>query len=132
MRDRKVKESIGNLERAIRRLEEAVAVETSNELAIDGTIQRFEFAFELLWKTLKRIFEFEGKELSSSLPGDVLKECFAQGWLHDETLWQEMRKSRNMTSHVYDEEMAKDIYAKIMIYTPAMRQLLEFLKSRYL
>ena len=39
--------SIANLGRALDRLEEALAEPMTNTLAVDGTIQRFEFGLEL-------------------------------------------------------------------------------------
>ena len=38
---------LDDLERALARLDEALTVPADAPLAIDGTIQRFEFAFEL-------------------------------------------------------------------------------------
>ena len=60
MSDRKLRQSVDNLGRALARLDEALAEPLANRLAIDGTIQRFEFALELTWKTLKRLLEREG------------------------------------------------------------------------
>jgi hypothetical protein len=41
-------------------LAEALEEPESNPLAIDGTIQRFEFVYELFWKTFKNLLETEG------------------------------------------------------------------------
>lgn len=51
MKNKKVFDSLQKLELAIKRLDEALAEDDTNPLAIDGTIQRFEFVFELMWKT---------------------------------------------------------------------------------
>ena len=42
----KIGQSLRNLEQAVTRLKEALDEPETNPLAIDGTIQRFEFAFE--------------------------------------------------------------------------------------
>ena len=34
--------------------------QVKDQLDRDGAIQRFEFTFELIWKTLKRILDFKG------------------------------------------------------------------------
>ncbi len=57
MSEARLRQSVENLGRALERLDEALAVPLDNPLAIDGTIQRFEFALELFWKTLKRLLE---------------------------------------------------------------------------
>jgi hypothetical protein len=49
--------AIGNLKTAFSRLKAAVE-EAVDELDRDGVIQRFEFTFELLWKTLKVTLEY--------------------------------------------------------------------------
>ena len=118
MNARKVEMSLRNLRRALDRLGEALEVPESNTLAIDGTIQRFEFALELFWKTLKRLLAEEGVETST--PKDTLWKAFQAGWLTDESAWLQMLSDRNTTSHIYDEETAKRIYDNIRQNYPEM------------
>ena len=47
--------SINPLENAVKSLERSLKQE-KNEFTRDSTIQRFEYTFELAWKTLKRYF----------------------------------------------------------------------------
>ena len=64
------------------------AIEARDELDRDGVIQRFEFCFELLWKTLKIFLEDRGIEAKS--PKESLKAALGQGWITDEdafTTW---------------------------------------------
>ncbi len=118
MNDPRLRQSINNLGRALDRLEQALAESLDNPLAIDGTIQRFKFALELTWKTLKRLLDAEGRQ--ASLPREVLKHAYAAGWLDDETAWLQMLKDRNETSHIYDEDMARRIYNHIKANFPNM------------
>jgi nucleotidyltransferase substrate binding protein (TIGR01987 family) len=120
MSEAKLRQSVGNLGRVLDRLEEAPAVPLDQPLAIDGTIQRFEFALELFWKTLKRLLETKGRQVS--LPRDVLKYAYAEGWLDDEARWLQMLRDRNETSHIYDEETARRIYGHIKDNFPEMRK----------
>lgn len=48
---KKTEQSLENLENALKRLGEALSEPEINSLTIDGTIQRFEFSFELFWKS---------------------------------------------------------------------------------
>lgn len=48
-----------DFESALKTLEEALDVAQS-DLEVDGALQRFEFTFELFWKTLKLHLELEG------------------------------------------------------------------------
>jgi len=99
------------LDSAYGRLQEALAVPLTEPLALDGTIQRFEFTFELAWKTLKTFLADQGIICNS--PKSCLQEAFTMGWLSDEENWLALFQARNLTSHVYNEEMAMDIYATI-------------------
>lgn len=51
MSEIKNNQSLHNLGSAIERLQEALQEPLTNNLALDGTIQRFEFVFELFWKS---------------------------------------------------------------------------------
>lgn len=119
MSKEKVEQSFSNLENAISRLEEALAVKEPDSLVIDGTIQRFEFMLELFWKSIKRLLAVEGVQVDT--PKNALKEAYQLGWLHDETAWLQMMRDRNLTSHVYDEEMAERIYEDIKKYFGEMK-----------
>ena len=128
MNARKVEMSLRNLRRALDRLGEALEVPESNVLAVDGTIQRFEFALELFWKTLKRLLAEEGVETST--PKDTLRKAFQVGWLTDEGAWLQMLSDRNMTSHIYDEETAKRIYGNIRRNYPKMVEVFEGMENK--
>jgi Nucleotidyltransferase substrate binding protein like len=53
MIERKLQDSLANLERATKKLESALLIPKERELVVEGTIQRFEMVVELVWKTLK-------------------------------------------------------------------------------
>lgn len=107
----KAEQSIANLRQALDRLQEALNEPTTNALAIDGTIQRFEFVIELYWKTLRRLLSLHG--IQTGTPRDAISEAFRAGWIGNETAWLEMLRDRNETSHIYNENMARRIYARI-------------------
>lgn len=129
MNNKKVFDSLQKLESAIKRLDEALAEDDTNPLAVDGTIQRFEFVFELMWKTLKRALEVEGMICQTAR--ETLKTAYQIGWITPEELWLQMLDDRNMTSHTYDQPTAKQIYTNIQTYQPEIQQLAEFLRARY-
>lgn len=130
MSDRKLQDSLGNLEKALTNLERAIQIPKDRELVAEGTIHRFEMTIELFWKTLQRAIKFEGTKVST--PRESLKEAFRLGWLHDEQVWLDMVDSRNTTSHEYlDEELAEDNYDDIVKVTPIIRAAFELLRNRY-
>ncbi|MGE5528949.1 MAG: nucleotidyltransferase substrate binding protein [Patescibacteria group bacterium] len=100
---------LDNLQSALTRLAEGVAqLGRGDDLQRDGVIQRFEFTFELTWKTLKAYFEEEGLQNLTS-PKSVLREAYAAGIIGDEGLWLDMLRDRNLTTHIYKQELAKQI-----------------------
>lgn len=128
MSERKLRQSVENLERALNRLGEALAEPLDNPLAIDGTIQRFEFALELTWKALKRLLEREGIEAAT--PRSTLKQAYAAGWIEDETAWLQMLRDRNATSHIYDEKTARRVYESIKANYPELTRMQAVILSK--
>lgn len=111
---------LGDLGRALDRLDQALTVPLDNPLAVDGTIQRFEFTFELAWKAMKDALAAEGVEAKT--PKSALRGAFAVGWLDDEEAWLQMLDDRNLSSHVYREEVAAEIYDRICTNAPQLRE----------
>lgn len=96
------------------RLAEAVA-QPESELIRDATIQRFEFTFEVVWKTLKLYLERQGHECGGPRP--TLKKAFAEYLIatpEQADLWLAMLDDRNLTAHAYDEALASQIYRHIV------------------
>ena len=114
---------------ALSRLKEALN-EKESELAVDGTIKRFEFTFEMGWKTVKKFLLYEGIECTS--PRDCIKKAYQNGYINHEKEWVEMLNDRNLTSHVYDENSAKMIYNRIKkIYLNEFELLYKALRVRF-
>lgn len=101
-----------DLAKATERLKEAFC-EKETELAIDGTLHRFEFTFELAWKTMKDFMEYNGIIDSTGSPREVLKMAFQSGIIEDGDTWINMMLSRNSLSHLYDEGTSRKIYKDI-------------------
>jgi nucleotidyltransferase substrate binding protein (TIGR01987 family) len=113
-----------NFIKALNRLKEGLLqYNDKNELLRDGIIQRFEFTFELAWKTLKEVFEDEGL-IGLNSPKSVLKEAYSAGIIEDEKLWMNMLMDRNSTSHMYNENNGIEICKNIKEeYTDALERL---------
>lgn len=98
--------------RALLRLQTALKKEADlDDMYLDATIQRFEFCFELAWKLMKAILEYEGVEANS--PRSSIREGWKQGLISDAEAWLDMMEKRNLSSHTYDENVARDIYHEV-------------------
>lgn len=75
------KQRFQNFDRAIALLGEPIerGIETLSALEKEGMIQRFEFALELAWKTLKDYMEHEGSVIVPITPRNVFKEALPPG-----------------------------------------------------
>ncbi len=84
-----------------------------NELEEQGLIQRFEFTHELAWNVLKDYFEYQG---NTNITGsrDATRQAFQIGLIENGEGWMEMIKSRNQSSHTYNEVIADSLRSKII------------------
>ena len=125
-------ETLGN---AIVKLREGVdkAETKQEELAIyrDATIQRFEFTVELFWKVLKRFLNYE--QFNVNTPREVLKKSYEMHLINNEEVWLNMMNDRNLTSHTYKENLAKEIFRRISgLYLPLLEDTYKTLQQKYL
>ena len=84
---------------------------SADDLYLDGVIQRFEFCFELSWKLMKAYLSFEG--IGANSPRSSIRESFKIGLITEAEDWLDMLEKRNLSSHTYDEETAREIYQHI-------------------
>ena len=97
---------------ATERLKEALH-ENESDIVIDGTLHRFEFTFELAWKTMKDYLEYSGVIEGIGSPREIIKTAFANGIIEDGENWIKMMLARNSLSHLYDEGKSREIYMDI-------------------
>ncbi len=115
---------------ATNRLKEALQ-EEQNNITIDGTLHRYEFTFELAWKTLKDYLEYLGIPSETGSPRDIIKESFAHNIIKNGDVWIKMMLARNSLSHLYDEESSRQIYENIKNeYIKEIEKLVEFIKDK--
>lgn len=130
-------DKLDKYENAVNFLTEMVEFESSfdtpldklNEEIRDSIIKKFEYTFELAWKTIKEYLEKEGYEEISS-PRKVLKQAFEINLIKNEKIWSNMLEARNSKANKYDEEQAifyEDVIKKK--YFNELKNLLEVLKN---
>ena len=83
-----------------------------HKIYVMALIQSFEFSFELSWVALKYFIQY--KEVSQfKYARDIIKQAFNKGIIQDGSMWLDMLEDRNTLSHVYNENMAKNIVKNI-------------------
>lgn len=105
----------------------------TNEFIISGIIDKFFIQFELGWKVLKELLKYEGRqEGNSGSPREIIKAAYACYNFIEEDVWLNMLKDRNDCTHIYNENMAKELVGKIIkLYIPAFNFMDEELQELY-
>lgn len=122
-----------NFASALANLEDAPNQDLSNDFVQSGLINKFNLQFELSWKLLKRLLEYEGATLAASgSPRAILKEAYRFYDFIDEAAWLDMLRDRNTNVHIYDNKLAQDLIQRILnVHIPAFCRLRDGLMGRY-
>ena len=126
---KRMRERYEDYKKALERLKEAM-LEEPTEIIIDGTIQRYEFTFELAWKIMKDYLEYNGFIDGLSSPRNIIQLAFQNKIIKNGDIWIQMMLDRNLLSHLYDEEKSREIYNNIKNnYLAEFEQLKHFLEE---
>ena len=90
----------------------------------EGVIQRFEYTYELSWKTLQDYLRFKGYTDIAG-PNPVLMQALQDGYISDAEGWKQMKKARELSSHTYDSNTAQEIVEAILTVYFNLLDLLE-------
>lgn len=107
---------LANYSKALDQLGNAIATSQQrplSELEKQGLIHAFEFTHELAWNVMKDYFAWQGNPAITG-SRDAAREAFQKGLVEDGEGWMEMIKSRNQTSHTYQQKIADEIAGKII------------------
>ena len=106
--------------KAFRKLKEALSL-PQTDVNRDASIKRFEFTFELAWKTAQKFLRGQG--IVTRSPKETFQQSFKFGLIKDNVNWIRMLDDRNLTSHTYDEQTAKNIYSRLPEYQKLFEEL---------
>jgi nucleotidyltransferase substrate binding protein (TIGR01987 family) len=90
---------------------EAFRQNTATEQEKAGVIQAFEYCFELVWKTMKKLLEQRG--LSTNSPRETFRVAALEGFIRDPEMWFVFLLMRNLTSHTYNEHESDKVLAVV-------------------
>lgn len=125
------KQRLQNLSNVQHRLHKACCQPSFNELELAGLVQTFAFSFELTWKTLKDLLEFEGFDAAS--PRSVLRSALEARHLSSqqcEVLLEALIK-RNLLAHTYDENSVLAAQQLIVErFAPVIAQVTHYLEAK--
>jgi len=119
-----------NYKKALNQLESSLLITSPSIVERAGIIQMFEFTAELAWNTLKDLLEYQGE---NNIVGsrEAINLAFKAGIITDGVSWLNMLKSRNLSSHIYNEPIADEILSDIInIYHSLFQELLTALTAK--
>ncbi len=113
-----------NFARAKKKIEQFLAEPIRSEREQAGIIQAFEFCFETTWKTLQK--RAHAEKLAIASPKKAFEFALQAGFINpsEEGLWVQMLEDRNLTTHTYEETLAKAIADRVPMYFKLMSDLI--------
>ena len=120
-------EKLALFEQALKTFKEAL-LQHPSQLERDGAIQRFEYCFDLSWKTLKHYLEKRGI-LDLNSPKSVFAAAYAEKIVDDELVWATIITKRNLSVHTYNQKLADSLFAELPLYYEAMYTLSQTLSK---
>lgn len=131
MNEIKINVSFINLDKAFASLKDFVKDPIVSHRDRVGVIQAFEYTYEQFWKHFKKVAEAEKFEAHS--PRQSIEKAFSLKIIRPdfESIWVDIIKTRNETSHTYNEDQAKIALNKILTqfipaFDDAMTQLQKY------
>lgn len=122
---KKLQSLIEDLEKANRALKEAAGL-SPTRIHKDATLQRFEFTFELAWKTMQEYIKDQGFVCWSP------KSCIRKGAdikiVEGPEDWFGFLQARNLLSHTYNEKLADEVYKQAVQFPKKVGKLLREIK----
>lgn len=104
---------------------EVALKEKKSDILRDSVIKRFEYSFELCWKTFK-LFLFEQYGVDAFSSKKVFRELRRNQLVNDEetNLLLKMADDRNEIIHTYNENFSNELYEAVAInYYPLFRKI---------
>ena len=115
-------------QRAFSRFREILEKE-KNEVTRDSAIKRFEFTFDLAWKTIKAFLE-EYHNAQCTSPKTCFREAFHQRLIDYDEAWLKLADWRNEVVHIYKEKLADNLYKKLPTALKYFQILIEQIKLK--
>ena len=121
--DNKFQLQVKQLSKAVLTISDALRMEPT-QINKDGTIQRFEYTYELCWKTMQTPVKTSGI-LDVNSPRESIRAAAQIGLIENVEIWFDFLDARNQASHVYDESSADLVYEVVKKFLPEAEKLVK-------
>lgn len=119
-----------NFRKTLSELKIYVSLPIQNTRDRAGIIQGFEFTFEQAWKAIQKKASPLGLEVGS--PKKAFTVAMQNSWIstQEESKWLQLLTDRNLTTHTYQEDLAKEVVGRVIHdYVPMFERLLTTLEK---
>ena len=101
------------------------------EIARSSLIKHFEFSYEMCWKTMNRYIKMDiGAEADILTRRDLFRLSAEKRLIADFDAWVNFHQARNRTSHVYNEDVANEVYETAKIFSGAFDAFIKTMGQR--
>jgi nucleotidyltransferase substrate binding protein (TIGR01987 family) len=116
-------EKLTTFDKALKTLKLSLLAKPS-QLERDGAIHRFEYCYDLAWKTLKLYLQDKGI-IDLNSPKSVFSAAYAERTIDDESIWSTLITKRSLSVNAYNQKLADSLFAELPEYYNAMLTLLK-------
>ena len=127
----RLEERIETAARAYATLDDVLAMDLPPTVRRDVAIIRLVYTFEAIWKAAQRLLaDVEGIEVGT--PNGVIRGCRDTGLLSDADTEAALAitRDRNLSVHIYNEELAEQIFSRLPGHVRVLGFWLEAMRQR--
>lgn len=84
-----------------------------SQLEREGLIQRFEYTWELAWKTISDYLAYQGVDVTPVTPRSVIRAAFEAGVIDRGEDWMAALDARNRMSHTYNFTVFEQVIEQV-------------------
>ncbi len=100
----------------------------SDDMLRDACIQRFEYCYELAWKTMKRILNYRGLDVNSPRP--VFRQAAKEGLIADPEIWFEFLEKWNAILEDYGIALLEDVPAILPLFQQSLHDFMQVISVK--
>lgn len=125
----KLDDLLDGAQRALASLTKLVGWPGADDVIEDAAIQRFEYTIEVMWKATQRLLIEQGIQVASPKP--TIRHARLVGVLTEEDTVAalDLIDLRNLTTHTYNETLARGIYPRLPEITALFERWLAGIKA---
>jgi len=132
-----LRKCVSSLQRALRYYEKRMEAQKDisadeMEILVSAIVQNFEFTYEMCWKFMRRWLDINlgVGTTSGATRKQLFRYAFESHLIQNVESWFSFHELRNLTSHTYDMEVAKEICRGAVGFSAEASALLEALEKR--